>query len=154
MFYKIKCGHTITIEKLHRISGIKASTLRYWEAIGLLKSLSRSSNKTKRRFVGGDVLLLQQILLLKRAGFSLQEIKQKVSIERRGHINLLLEQNRSLKLELQSVQRIINIVTRTICALRGKGRGLLTDYRLLSCFNKGPTRRSYFPRNPKLCTIY
>jgi DNA-binding transcriptional MerR regulator len=118
------------------MSGLSARTLRYWEKCGLLIPLTRMGKKNKRVYKGGDVLLLQQIMLMKRSGMSLSDIKNKISIDRKENIKILLEQNKILKTEYENIQRILIVTSNTIQALRGQSVGHLSDNVMLSCFNK------------------
>ena len=136
MFYKIRCGHNLTISKILKISGLTSRTLRHWEKLGLLNPLYRAGEKKRRYYKGGKVLILQQILLLKRSGMPLGEIKKKITTLRKDHIKLLHEQNKNLKKELEGLSKLVGVVDKTILSLRGKPTRLLSDYEILSCFNK------------------
>ncbi|RLQ88562.1 helix-turn-helix domain-containing protein [Notoacmeibacter ruber] len=62
----------LDIAEVSRSSGVPASTLRYYDEIGLISSLGRHG---LRRQFGPDVLLqLALIAMGKSAGFSLEEI--------------------------------------------------------------------------------
>lgn len=64
--------HTLDIGEVVRRSGVAASTLRYYEEIGLVTSCSRSG--LRRQFPARVLMQLQLITMGKMAGFSLQEI--------------------------------------------------------------------------------
>jgi len=136
MLYFIKCGHKITIDKIIKLSGLTARTLRHWEEIGLLTPFPRLRSNYKRFYRGGDVLVLQQILLMKRTGMSLKDIKAKITVVNKENIKLLLEQERNLKKEIETISRIVKTVSKTVQSLRGKPTGHLSDYDILSCFEK------------------
>jgi DNA-binding transcriptional MerR regulator len=151
MLYRIQCSHKLTIEKLIKISGLNDSTLRYWEKLGLISSVPRFEKKSKRIYLGGVILILQQIILFKRAGMSLGEIKRKISIIRSENANILIEQNRNLKKELNYLARIIRTISRTICVLKGKHiYGNLSDYEMLNCFKKKEKDGLYYRGLSKL----
>jgi MerR family redox-sensitive transcriptional activator SoxR len=63
----------LTIGEAARIAGVPASTLRYWEAAGLLKAPHRAGGK--RRYGHGDLQQIEMVALAKRAGFTLAEIR-------------------------------------------------------------------------------
>tara|TARA_Y100001933_G_scaffold129738_1_gene129343 strand:+ start:45 stop:494 length:450 start_codon:yes stop_codon:yes gene_type:complete len=63
----------LDIGVLSKLSGVPASTLRYYEDIGLLQSVARRG--LRRQFDTPAVTRLALISLGKMAGFSLEEIK-------------------------------------------------------------------------------
>jgi MerR family transcriptional regulator, redox-sensitive transcriptional activator SoxR len=63
----------LTIGELARRAGRRASSIRYYEEIGLLPEPVRVSGQ--RRYPGGTVRTLAAIAAAQRAGLSLQEIK-------------------------------------------------------------------------------
>ncbi|MFI7618409.1 MerR family transcriptional regulator [Nonomuraea terrae] len=62
----------LTVGELARRTGVAASALRYWDAIGLLPATRVSG---QRRYPESAVSLVGAILLLRDAGFSLAEQK-------------------------------------------------------------------------------
>ena len=62
----------LDIGEVSRKAGIPPSTLRYYEEIGLISSISRHG--MRRQFAPDVLLQLQLVALGKSAGFSLQEI--------------------------------------------------------------------------------
>ena len=62
----------LDIGEVSRKAGIPPSTLRYYEEIGLISSISRHG--MRRQFTPDVLLQLQLVALGKSAGFSLQEI--------------------------------------------------------------------------------
>ncbi|KTT04084.1 MerR family transcriptional regulator [Pseudomonas oryzihabitans] len=63
---------TLDIGEVVRRSGVAASTLRYYEEIGLVASCSRSG--LRRQFPAKVLVQLQLISMGKMAGFSLQDL--------------------------------------------------------------------------------
>jgi len=63
---------TLDIGEVVRRSGVAASTLRYYEEIGLVASCSRSG--LRRQFPAQVLMQLQLIAMGKMAGFSLQDM--------------------------------------------------------------------------------
>lgn len=63
----------IDIGDLSKLSGVPASTLRYYDEIGLIRSVGR--NGLRRQFDTPVVTQLALISLGKMAGFSLEDIK-------------------------------------------------------------------------------
>lgn len=64
----------MTIGELARRSGIRASTIRYYEAVGVLPAPSRTSGQ--RRYDATAVQRLAIIRFAKHVGFSLPEIQR------------------------------------------------------------------------------
>jgi MerR family redox-sensitive transcriptional activator SoxR len=63
----------LTIGETARQAGVPASTLRYWESIGLVKAPERLGGQ--RRYDRQTLRLISLIVLIKRAGFTLQETR-------------------------------------------------------------------------------
>lgn len=61
----------MTIGEAANSAGVPASTLRYWEGIGLLKAPRRVAGK--RRYDAEALRRIEMIMLAKRAGFTLAE---------------------------------------------------------------------------------
>ena len=79
---------TLDIAAVARLSGLPASTLRYYEEKGLIRSVGRQG---LRRLFNGDILqTLALITLGQRAGFSLQEIGRMLTPEGPGIDRALL----------------------------------------------------------------
>ncbi len=66
-------GDLLTIGELARLTGRRASTIRYYEEIGLLPEPARRSGQ--RRYDQGTVRKLAVIDTAQRAGLTLDEIK-------------------------------------------------------------------------------
>jgi MerR family redox-sensitive transcriptional activator SoxR len=65
-------GSGLTIGEAARRTGVPASTLRYWEAAGLLAASERVGGK--RRYEPQALRQISLIVLMKRGGFTLAEI--------------------------------------------------------------------------------
>jgi DNA-binding transcriptional MerR regulator len=63
-----------TVNKLSKMSGVSARTLRYYDEIGLLKPL-RVASSGYRLYGQKELDTLQQILFYRELGFPLDEIK-------------------------------------------------------------------------------
>ncbi|MCV7428376.1 MerR family transcriptional regulator [Mycobacterium montefiorense] len=64
---------TLTIGEVARAAGVAATTLRYYEQIGLLPSPARLGGR--RRYDSSILARLEVIRLCKSAGFALEEIQ-------------------------------------------------------------------------------
>jgi MerR family transcriptional regulator, redox-sensitive transcriptional activator SoxR len=63
----------LTIGELARRSGVRASTIRYWERIGVLPEPSRL--RGRRRYAATALESLRVIRLAQQAGFTLRELR-------------------------------------------------------------------------------
>lgn len=108
----------LTIGQVARRAGVASSSIRYYESIGLLPEADRESGQ--RRYDEDVVRRLEMIAVAQRAGFSLREIKELMSVADEGEgiadamqplaerkltqVNAMLEQGQLMKqwLELAS----------------------------------------------------
>ncbi|MFC4603916.1 MerR family transcriptional regulator [Rhodococcus kronopolitis] len=107
-----------SIADVARMSGVTARTLRHYDDIGLLEPAYVGTNGY-RYYEDGQLLRLQQILVLRELGLGLAEIAEAVESEpdtlaalKRQHVRLLGERNR--------LARMADTVARTIAELEGK----------------------------------
>lgn len=77
-----------TVSEASQKLGIPSSTIRFYDKHGLLPFVERSPSGV-RMFTDADVEQLQNILMLKNAGFSVKEIAQFVRLENEGDTSLL-----------------------------------------------------------------
>lgn len=107
-----------TVSQLSRLTGLTPRTLRYYDAIGLLRP-DRVQENDYRLYGSAEVDRLQQILLFREMGLSLEEIGRMLDApdyDRAGalqaHLNSLLNQRRH-------VDELIRTVNRTLKELEG-----------------------------------
>ena len=72
---------TYTVSQLSRLTGLTPRTLRYYDAIGLLRP-ERVRENDYRLYGGAEVDRLQQILLYREMGLPLEEIRALPGIQR------------------------------------------------------------------------
>jgi len=65
--------HLVSIRDMAQRSGVAASTLRYYEKLGLIAS-EREGSSEHRRYRESTFLRVQYVTLAQRAGFNLEEI--------------------------------------------------------------------------------
>lgn len=101
-----------TIDKLAKMAGVSARTLRYYDQIGLLKPKRTPSGY--RVYGKAEVDRLQQILLYREMGIPLEEIKKIIAspdFDRvnalRTHLEGLLSRREQLDLLIENVQKSI-----------------------------------------------
>ena len=76
-----------TIGQMSAMTGVPASTLRYYDKEGLLPFVERSGGNA-RRFTDADYAALKVIECLKMSGLSIAEIKDFIGMTRRGDATL------------------------------------------------------------------
>lgn len=88
-----------TISEAAKLSGLPESTLRYYEKIGIIKSIRRDNSSKHRTYSEDDLNIITAIACLNATGMSLKEMKQYLN-------NLTLDENIAPKqLELLNKQR-------------------------------------------------
>jgi DNA-binding transcriptional MerR regulator len=110
---------TFTVKQLAGMAGVSPRTLRFYDQIGLLRPETVGQNGY-RYYGQNDLLRLQQILLFRELGFSLDQIK---TILDRPDFDLLaaLESHRRALLErADRVRRLVDTVDHTIRHIRGE----------------------------------
>ncbi|HBV96015.1 MAG: MerR family transcriptional regulator [Peptococcaceae bacterium BICA1-7] len=113
-----------TVQKLGRLAGISARTLRYYDEIDLLKP-ARVSSSGYRIYGQAEVDRLQQILFYRELGIGLESIKKIVTGPSfdgakalREHREQLLDKRKQLDLLITNVEKTIALT---------EGRMTMTD---------------------------
>lgn len=101
------------IKEVSIMAGISTRTLRYYDQIGLLQP-SELTTSGYRLYQVGDIDKLQQILLYKKLGFSLDKIKDFLNHPDHDDINALVEQMDLLKKEQSQLNQLIQNIQETI----------------------------------------
>ena len=98
-----------TIRETAALTGLPASTLRYYEQIGVIPPISRGSSSTHRVYDEADLDQLTWIACLAATGMSVADMKQYVANGRLGpsaaaeQVDLLVDQQRRLEEEAAHV---------------------------------------------------
>ncbi len=96
-----------TAGELAKISGVSSRTIRYYDEKGILKPSSYSDGDY-RLYDNDAVIVLQQILMLKYVGFSLEEIREVIKQDRETSLMDILEKQKALMLQKRTqIDRII-----------------------------------------------
>jgi DNA-binding transcriptional MerR regulator len=107
-----------TINKLSRIAGVSARTLRYYDSINLLKPLK--VNESGYRIYGQQqVDMLQQILFYRELGFELSKIKDVIHAPSFEKLGALENHLTMLKERQNEIEALINNVEKSISAEKG-----------------------------------
>ena len=94
-------GNTYTIGQLAKLLGLPTSTLRYYDAQGLLTPALRDETNQYRYYTEEQVMEAMNIIQLKRLGISLQDIKLILQHKR------LLDLNQNLADKMAEYQKQI-----------------------------------------------
>ncbi|MFD9903765.1 MerR family transcriptional regulator [Streptomyces sp. NPDC059063] len=103
------------IEKVARMSGVTARTLRHYDEVGLL-SPARTGDSGRRYYEERQLLRLQQILVLRALGLGLADIGR-VLAEQVDELQALRGHHRRLLDERDRLDALAATVARTISAL-------------------------------------
>lgn len=99
-----------TAGELARWAGVSARTIRFYEEKGILQPRGRSA-EGYRLYDDSAILRLQEILMLKYVGLSLEEIQQALSQGENLSVSELLTRQRELVLEERSrLDRILKVI--------------------------------------------
>lgn len=104
-----------TIKEMSELTGLPASTLRYYDKEGLLPSLRRNDNNI-RMFSDDDYHTLRLIECLKKSGLLLREIREYMNMARKGNESLegrreIFHRRRSiLKDEMKNLQDVLSVI--------------------------------------------
>lgn len=95
-----------TIREASKMTGLPASTLRYYESIGIIESVSRDASSGHRTYSQDDINMIDTIACLNATGMPLEDMREYLQNRDKGptgadaEIRLLETQQRRLKDEL------------------------------------------------------
>ena len=104
-----------TIKDMSEMTGLPASTLRYYDKQGLLPHLRRDENNS-RVFSDDDYSTLRLIDCLKRSGLSIKDIKHFIDMTGKGdealseRLEIFTRRREILKQELANLQEVLNVI--------------------------------------------
>ena len=108
-----------TISELARRSGVKLETIRYYERIGVLPGIARTSSG-HRRFSEGDIGWIKLVQCLRATGMSIEELHRYAMLMQQGdstaeeRLQLLEEHRARIKHDLQELETALELVERKI----------------------------------------
>ncbi|MDR2166882.1 MAG: MerR family transcriptional regulator [Clostridiales bacterium] len=108
-----------SVNKLSKMSGISARTLRYYDEIGLLIP-ARVAESGYRIYGQAQVDLLQQILFYKELGFALDEIKELLQNPDFSEERAFSEHLAALQNQRERLNRLILNVEKSLAAMKGE----------------------------------
>lgn len=96
-----------TAGELAKIAGVSSRTIRFYDEKGILKPCGYS-DEWYRLYDDSSVVILQQILMLKYVGFSLEEIAELIKQENKLPMKEMLEKQKELMLQKRNqIDKII-----------------------------------------------
>jgi DNA-binding transcriptional MerR regulator len=101
--------HQYTIKEAAALTGLPASTLRYYESIGVIAPITRGSSSGHRVYDEGDLDQLMWVACLAATGMSVADMRKYIANGRLGpsaaqeQVELLAEQKRRLAVEAEHV---------------------------------------------------
>ena len=103
-----------TIKDMSELTGLPASTLRYYDKQGLLPNLKRDGNNI-RIFSDEDYASLRLIDCLKRSGLSIKDIKKFIDMAGKegaltGRLEIFRKRRELLKQELENLKCILDVI--------------------------------------------
>lgn len=107
-----------TVNKLAKLSGVSARTLRFYDEIDLLKPACVGDNNY-RYYEEEQLLMLQQILFYRELDFPLVEIQRIMRSDHFNKIEALESHKRILIKKLDRTNQMIQTIDKTILHLRG-----------------------------------
>lgn len=108
-----------TVQKLGKMAGISARTLRYYDEIEILKP-ARVSSSGYRIYGEKEVNILQQILFYREMGVSLEDIKKIITSPSFDESLALKEHRQKLLVKREQIDLLIENVNKTIDSLEGR----------------------------------
>ena len=76
--------HTYTIKEVSSLTGLPASTLRYYESIGIVEPILRGTSSKHREYSEDDLALLDAIACLSATGMSIANMRTYLQNRSRG----------------------------------------------------------------------
>jgi len=114
----------LSIGELAKRSSITVRALRYYESKGLLNPAR--SEAGQRVYKYPDIMRLQQIQMLKRAGFTLGQIKSMLGAATIDAARILGLQKELLKKQVTDIQHALHAVNDALANLKGSDIDLFT----------------------------
>lgn len=110
------------VGELAKLAGVSVRTLHHYDHIGLLVPSARSRSDY-RLYVDGDVLRLQQILIGRRLGLSLEAIRRELDDPKFDRRTALLEQRRRLVAGVERTHAMIDAIDAALQAMETNEEG-------------------------------
>lgn len=119
----------MTISEVAKEYAITADTLRYYERIGLLPTIHRSSSGI-RDYSEADCKTVSFVKCMRSAGVQIEALTEYMTLLRRGddtweaRKQILVEQRDQLNRKVEEMQRTLEILNKKIDGYEGKMRSI------------------------------
>lgn len=119
----------MTISEVAKEYAITADTLRYYERIGLLPAIRRSSSGI-RDYSEADCKTVSFVKCMRSAGVQIEALTEYMTLLRRGddtweaRKQILVEQRDQLNRKVEEMQRTLEILNKKIDGYEGKMRSI------------------------------
>ena len=127
-------SRTYQVRDVARLTGVSIRTLHHYDSIGLLVPSGRTP-AGYRLYVEADLLRLQQILIGRELGLSLEEIRKSLDDPRFDRKAALLDQRQRLRDRATHTEAMIRAIDAALAALGGRTTGEMHMADLFEGFN-------------------
>jgi DNA-binding transcriptional MerR regulator len=124
----VKARRTYQVKDVARITGVSIRTLHHYDEINLLVPKTRT-RAGYRLYNDDDLFRLQQILIGRELGLSLEEIRRSLDDPRFDRKKALVKQREQLKKRAQQTDAMIRAVDSALAALESKAKGGDVDFK-------------------------
>ena len=127
-------SRTYQVKEVARLAGVSVRTLHHYDSIGLLPPGTRTV-AGYRLYTDADLLRLQQILISRELGLTLEEIRRSLDDPRFDRKAALLDQRERLKDRARQAEAMIRAIDVSLAALDGSRKGEMKMEDLFEGFN-------------------
>src|SRR6185503_11059591 len=110
------------VKQVASLSGLTIRALHHYDSIGLLMPSARSP-AGYRLYDDDDLLRLQQILIGRELGLSLEEIRRSLDDPHFDRKKALLAQREQLERRVRQAQEMVQAIDAALAVLDGKSKG-------------------------------
>jgi MerR family transcriptional regulator, thiopeptide resistance regulator len=122
----VKTRRTYQVKDVARIAGISIRTLHHYDEIKLLVPKTRT-RAGYRLYNDDDLLRLQQILIGRELGLSLEEIRRSLDDPRFDRKKALHAQKAQLQQRMSRAQEMVRAIDAALAVIDGQGKGGKVD---------------------------
>jgi MerR family transcriptional regulator, thiopeptide resistance regulator len=128
-------SRTYQVKAVARLAGVSVRTLHHYDSIGLLVPGTRTA-AGYRLYTDDDLLRLQQILIGRELGLSLEEIRRSLDDPRFDPKKVLLNQQERLRARARETEAMIRAIDVALASLDGRRmKGVVKMEDLFEGFN-------------------